>query len=668
MAYSLGVDTGGTYTDAVILRDEREVVAFAKALTTRHDLAVGIAEAVRSALTQAAIDPADIGLASLSTTLATNALVEDQGERVALVAVGFDAADLGRAGLKDALKGDPVAILRGGHDHAGAEVAPLDRVALDAFLDGLDDGVTAIAVAARFATRNPAHEIAVADRVTARTGLPVSQSHALSAKLNGPKRALTALLNARLIGMIDRLIARARDALSDLGVTAPLMVVRGDGALMSAAAAQAHPIETILSGPAASVVGAHWLTGADTALISDIGGTTTDIALIRGGRPAIDPDGARVGPFRTMVEAVAMRTTGLGGDSQVQVLGEGLTGGIRLGPRRVLPVSLMAWLHPDVVMPVLEQQARSDAPGEHDGRFLRRVGDWTDNAGLDAREAAVLARLGDGIRPVADVLRTRMDGTALGRLVDRGLVQVSGVTPSDAAHVLGVLDAWHGEAARLAMRSLARRRRGNGEVLAADAEAMARLVIDRLTQQTVEALLEVALAEEDPRLAGDPAELARHPLLQAGLAGHSGFIALKARLAVDVVGLGASATTYYPEVGKRLGCRMLLTGHAGVANAIGAVVGRVTHRRRGTVTAPSEGRYRVHLDTGPEDFADPSLAMDRLEAALREDAARAVRNAGAVGVEVSAQRHVREAVIEARSVFVEAEIVAEASGRPRVAG
>ncbi len=667
MAYNLGVDTGGTYTDAVILRGEEEVISSAKSLTTRHDLALGIGTAVREAVTKAGIDPAEIGLASLSTTLATNALVEGQGARVSLVAIGFEAQDLDRAGLRDALKGDPVLLLGGGHDHAGSQVAPLDETALGAFLSEIDPGVTAIAVAARFATRNPAHELAAARQVADLAGLPVTASHTLSAKLNGPKRALTAVLNARLIGIIDRLIGRAQDVLQELGITAPLMVVRGDGALMSAAAAHAHPIETILSGPAASIVGARWLTGAETALVSDIGGTTTDVALLREGRPAIDPDGARVGPFRTMVEAVAMRTTGLGGDSQVHMVGEGLAGGVRLGPKRVLPVSLIAAEAPDAVVPLLDQQARAAAPGEHDGRFVRCVGGAMSAHGVEPREAALLDRIGDAVRPVSAVLLTRMESGALGRLIDRGLVQVSGVTPSDAAHVLGLADAWDAGAARLALRALARRRRGNGEVLADSPETMARIIIDQLTQQTMDALLEVAFAEEGDRFSDSPGTLAHHELLQAGLARHAGFVALDARLNVDVVGLGASAPTYYPAVGERLGCPMLLPEHAGVANAIGAVVGRVSLRRSGTVTSPAEGRYRVHLEDGPEDFSDAEDAMDRLETVLREAALRAVKEAGAIGIQVTATRDVRVARIEARAMFVQAEIVAEASGRPRVA-
>lgn len=666
--YNLGVDTGGTYTDAVILRGEEEVVASTKSLTTRHDLAEGIGAAVRSVLDQAGIDPSEISLASLSTTLATNALVEDQGGRVALLAIGFSEKDLERAGLSAALKGDPVLRVSGGHDHAGAERDALDLGAIETFLQRLDPSVTAIAVAARFATRNPAHEMAAARAVQEQVGLPVTMSHELSAKLNGPKRALTAVLNARLVGMIDRLIGRAQDSLAEMGITAPLMVVRGDGALMSAQAARLHPIETILSGPAASIVGAQWLTGAQTALVSDIGGTTTDIALLRDGRPAIDPDGARVGPFRTMVEAVAMRTSGLGGDSQVHVLMEGLHGGVRLGPKRVVPVSLMATLAPETVIPLLEQQARADAPGEHDGRFLRAVGGAMAARGLDAREAALMERLGDAVRPVPEVLRTRMESGALGRLIDRGLVQVSGVTPSDAAHALGLLEAWDANAATLALQSLARRRRGNGEVLAGSVEVMAQLIIDQLTDQTMDALLEVAFAEEGEAFSDAPAVLARHELLRAGLSQHSGFLALQARLNIDVVGLGASAPTYYPAVGNRLGCEMRLPEHAGVANAIGAVVGRITLRRSGTVIAPSDGLYRVHLATGPEDFAEAESAMARLEAVLREEALGAVEEAGAVGIQVSAQRDIRVAEIEGRQMFIEAEIVVEASGRPRVAG
>lgn len=665
MALLLGVDTGGTYTDAVLIRDEEAVIASAKALTTRHDLAIGIGGAVRAVLAQAGVAAGDVALASLSTTLATNALVEGQGGRVALIYIGFRERDLEAHGLAKVLAGDPFVVLAGGHDHAGTDAVPLDEAGLVRFLEAHKDDVSGFAVASQFATRNPAHELRAMELVAQISGRPVSASHQLSAKLNGPKRALTAVLNARLIGMTHRLIGRAEETLAELGVDAPLMVVRGDGALISAAQAQERPIETILSGPAASIVGARWMTGVQDALVSDIGGTTTDVALLRGGQPLIDPAGARVGPYRTMVEAVAMRTSGLGGDSEVHFVAEGLRGGVTLGPKRVLPVSLVAVEAAEVVHKALDLQLRSATPGEHDGRFVRAV-PGVAREGIGVREATLLERIGDEVHPVGDILRARVEHGALGRLVARGLVQIAGVTPSDASHVLGRVMEWDAGAARKAMQLFGRRRTGAGTVLSTSEEDVATLIIDQLTHQTSLALLEAAFSEEEPAYEEPSEVLARHVLMQRGMSGQRGLVKVETGLNVAVVGLGASALAYYPAVGDRLGCEMILPEHAGVANAIGAVVGRVTMRHSGTVTAPAEGVFRVHLVEGPLDFIDQAAALDHLEEALRGLAMAQAREAGAEDISVSVARDMRVAGVEGREVFVEAEIAVEASGRARV--
>ncbi|MFC6635986.1 hydantoinase/oxoprolinase family protein [Sulfitobacter sp. JBTF-M27] len=666
MTVLLGVDTGGTYTDAVLLRDEEAVIASAKSLTTRHDLAIGVGNAVRAVLADAGVDPSEISMASLSTTLATNALVEGQGGRVGLIYIGFREKDLEAHGLAEALKGDPSIVLQGGHNHAGAEANPLDETALLTFLETHKDAVSGFTVASQFATRNPAHELRAAQMVAEITGRPVSASHQLSAKLNGPKRALTAVLNARLIGMIDRLIGRAEDTLLDLGIEAPLMVVRGDGALISSAQARERPIETILSGPAASIVGARWMTGADLALVSDIGGTTTDVALLKAGKPTIDPAGARVGPYRTMVEAVAMRTTGLGGDSEVHFVSEGLQGGVTLGPRRLLPVSLIAVEAPEVVHAALDAQLRSVTPGEHDGRFVRAVPNL-GREGIGAREEALLERIGTAVHPMGNVLRARVEHGALKRLVDRGLVQVAGVTPSDASHVLGRVMEWDAGAARKALQLFGRRRTGSGTVLSNTEEDVAQMIVDRLTHQTSLAMLETAFAEEERGFETEPEVLARHELMRRGMLGHRGLVKLETGLNVPVVGLGASAPSYYPAVGERLGCEMILPEYAGVANAIGAVVGRVTMRQSGTVTSPSEGKYRVHLIDGPQDFANQESALSLLETVLHDAALSDAQAAGAEDIQISVKRNLRTAGVEGRKVFVEATLTVEAAGRPRVA-
>ncbi|KAB7613697.1 hydantoinase/oxoprolinase family protein [Amylibacter sp. SFDW26] len=668
MALLLGVDTGGTYTDAVLIEDEDRVIAHAKALTTRHDLAAGVGNAIDAVLVESGADVADVAMVSLSTTLATNALVEGQGGRVGLIFIGFSERDLTRQGLEDALKGDPVIFVAGGHNHAGGEAIPLDEAALRAGLKEHGSSVSGFAVASQFATRNPEHETRTRDIIREVTGKPVSCSHDLSAKLNGPKRAMTALLNARLIGMIDHLISAVEGLLGSKSINAPFMVVRGDGALISADQARVSPIETILSGPAASIVGARWLTDEKDAIVSDIGGTTTDVAVLRDGRPIIDPQGARVGEFRTMVEAVAMRTTGLGGDSQVHMAKDGLAAALTLGPRRVMPVSLLAMDFPDLVHGMLDAQLGESIVGEYDGRFVRAI-KRTDVSrdGLNDRETALLDRIGDTAHTMGSVLQNRMDQAALQILVNRGLVMMCGVTPSDASHVLGRLDVWDAKAAEKALQLFSRQRTGSGTRLAVTEQMLAQMIVDQLTEQTACALLETAFAEDGFDFGVSPQELARHVLVQKGMEGHRGLMFLDAGLNRPVIGLGASAHNYYGAVGERLSTKTILPKYAGVANAIGAVVGQISMRVSTQVTSQGEGRFRVHFETGPEDFASEENAFSSLEARLEAEALTGAKDAGAEGIRVRFDRDIKTAEVEGRKVFVEAEITAIASGRPRIA-
>jgi len=666
MAYLLGVDTGGTYTDAVVLDEKTDkVLASAKSLTTRPDLALGVGRAIDAAIVDSAIDPADVAMVSLSTTLATNALVEGQGGKVALIFIGFERAELGRAGLTDALRGDPVICLAGGHTHAGTEAEALDLEELRRAVLEIAAGVTGFAIAASFATRNSAHEVAARDLIRDLTRKPVTCSHELSSALGGPKRALTAVLNARLIGMIDGLIGACEGHLNKAGISARLMVVRGDGALVSAAVAREKPIETILSGPAASIAGASWLTGELNALVSDIGGTTTDVCLLKGGKPKIDPQGARVGPYRTMVEAVAMRTTGLGGDSEVHVI-DGLGGGLFLGPRRLMPIALAAQEYPTLVHGVLDRALSSDVPASDDCQFAIPM--WRDMPqGLDARETVVAARLASGPLRVSHAVTSRMENPALGRLVARGMVMISGVTPSDASHVLGRVDAWDGEASMKALTLFARRRSGGGERLASGPEEMSGKIIDQLTKQTVDCLLQAAFSE-DEREWGQGAEgLARHPLAMAGLDRHRGVIEVDLRLGVPVIGLGASASAYYGAVGDRLNTRMILPVHAGVANAIGAVVGQVAMHATGTVTSPGPGIYAVHLPEGVQKFANVEEALDLLTSLLTAETQQQAFAAGVEEIRYTTARDVREVNVEGQSMFIEASVKVTAHGRPRIA-
>jgi N-methylhydantoinase A/oxoprolinase/acetone carboxylase beta subunit len=674
MKVSLGIDTGGTYTDAVLFDEQHGVLAKAKALTTRHDLAVGIAGAVDQVMLGAKVAAADIGLVSLSTTLATNALVEGRGGRVALVFIGFGENDVARAGLGDAMRGEPIIRVVGGHDPQGDPVATLDLDALEREALSVAPSVSGFAVTGQFSTRNADHEIAARDLLVRLTGLPVTCGHELSAKLNGPKRALTSVLNARLIGLIANLIAAAEQIIGDHGIDAPLMVVRGDGSLMSAAMAKARPIETILSGPAASLVGAAYLTGAVDALVADIGGTTTDVAVVERGVPHLDPSGAVVGGHHTMVEAVAMTTVGLGGDSEVTVLVEASTPRLRLGPRRVVPVSMIAVDHPELVHRVLDQQLLQDVAGEHDARFVLPLADFgASTAGLDAGELALLqrARVGVvgavgavgvvGVVGVATLVRGNADLRRLDRLVSRGLLMLAAFTPTDASHVLGDYVTFDTAAAEKAARLMARKRTMLGKPVAKDAQTCAEWVVSTLQRRSAETILDVALGIDGFEGNG----LSRHPLVAASLDRRVGVAEVSIRLSIPLIGLGASAALYYPEVAAMLRAQGIVPPDADVANAIGAVVGRVRVHVDVYVSSPERDRFRVHHPSATSDLfvLDEALALaDQLAA---DDAGRAAVAAGAGTADVIVDRVLNMATVEGDDFFVDATVTATASGRPR---
>ncbi|WP_340109906.1 hydantoinase/oxoprolinase family protein [Pikeienuella sp. HZG-20] len=661
MAILLGVDTGGTFTDAVVYDEAAaRILGKAKALTTHQDLGRGVAAAAAAALAAAEVGAERIALVSLSTTLATNALVEGLGDPAALVMIGFGREDLQRAGLAKALGSDPALLIAGGHRSDGAEAAPLDEGALREGARAAASRVAGFAVAAVFGVRNPEHEARAAEIVREETGRPATCSHALSARLGGPRRALTTLLNARLVGMIDRLIEGAETRLAGLGVSAPLMVVKGDGALMSAAIARARPIETILSGPAASLVGAAHLTGLTRAIVADIGGTTTDIAVLAGGRPRLDPAGARVGGWRTMVEAVAMRTHGLGGDSEVTLDEASLEARLVLGPRRAVPISLFAreWAG---AHDALDRQLRREQADPADGVFVRPGARRAGLESLGARAADLMGRIGAGAALETLDLAPR-GRLALKRLLADGYLRRVAFTPTDAAHVLGLHDEWDREAAGKAAALFARRKAANGERAAPDGAALARMTIDALTRRSAELALEAALAEDGFEADG----MARAPLAAAALDRRRGFAAAELSLTAPLIGLGASAPVYYPAVGRLAGAETTIPEDAGVANAVGAVVGRVEAKAEALIlSAEDEEGYEVLAGGPPARVETLGAAKAMAETWARGAALARAVEAGADAPEVAASWEEKRATVRGRATLAEARVTAVASGRPR---
>jgi N-methylhydantoinase A/oxoprolinase/acetone carboxylase beta subunit len=334
----------------------------------------------------------------------------------------------------------------------------------------------------------------------------------------------------------------------------------------------------------------------------------------------------------------------------------------------LVPVALAASQWPDLIHDALDKALAADAPGEHDGRFVLPMWQADPPSGLSGREEAVVARLMHGPLQLSDAVRTRLEYPALMRLVSQGHVMISGVTASDASHVLGRLDSWDGAAALKAVTLFARRRNGRGDRITPGPQALAQAIIDQLKSQTVDCLLEAAF-DEDSRDWQDekPETLARHPLMQAALDRHSGIVQISASLGVPVIGLGASAPSYYGAVGERLGVRMILPEHAGVANAIGAVVGQVAMHAEGTVTSPGPGRYVVHLPSGPKHLPDRDTAISELHNALTEEASDRARRAGVEEIRLTSEQSLSEVEIEGQPMFIEARLKVTAHGRPRIA-
>ena len=251
MALGLGIDTGGTNTDAAVV-DLSTMRIWDRSVspTTRDDLTVGISRAL-DGLDKDLLDK--ISLVSLSSTLATNTIVEGKGGRAGLICIG--------RGYRDRSFGGPCCVIKGAHDLDGNETEPLDEAACREFLQSLAGSVDAVAVSGYLSVRNPAHEDRAAYLAREILGVPVVCGHELSSGLGFNERTTTALMNARLIPVIAELIRAMQDALRERGIDAPLMIVKGDGSVMSSAAAVLHPVETVLSGPASSLVGAYAITG-----------------------------------------------------------------------------------------------------------------------------------------------------------------------------------------------------------------------------------------------------------------------------------------------------------------------------------------------------------------------------------------------------------------------
>jgi len=590
--FGLGIDAGGTFTDAVIVDiNGAGILAQAKAPTTAKNPIEGIRDALR-AIPEKALRKA--GFVSLATTFATNAIVQGKGARAGLILIGYDRDHPVLSRMS------PVLFLQGGHNYWGEEAASLELALLERELPAMAREVDAIAVSGFFSIRNPDHEIRVARYIEEHCDLPVVSGHQLSTRLDAPKRAATAWWNARLIPLISLLIEDTRKVLKEFKIDVPLLVVRGDGTLMAVREAQRRPVETILSGPAASILGARYLTGSDEGLVVDMGGTTTDMAVLKHGRVEIDPKGAQVGEWNTQVEAARIRTTGLGGDSIVWSE-DGTVNGLRLGPQRVEPLCTTAECFPEI-LPVLRKlkDLKTRIPFLLYNPCTFYLGRGTTSSG-SAEVPGVLAAGPANEYELLSNPAGPLDRWQLNSLETRGIISRTSLTPTDFCVAAGTYDLGSREAAQAGISILAK---GAGVEETALFQAIEKEIARRLCVEAVN----LSFSKDAPPLLA----LMRHWFRDAkSPEREENTMQLSLKLSPPVLGIGAPARAWLPRSFEHLQASTILPEHYMVGTAVGAAVGTVGFTLTAEIRPTPRDRHILFAPTGKMEFDSFDEALKR---------------------------------------------------------
>lgn len=537
-AYAIGIDTGGTYTDSVIIDPaSNKVVATAKAPTTHYNLSIGIGQSLYQLFQQTDLKSSAIASVAVSTTLATNAVVENKGADVALLVAGptkrFNLPTITTAHFK------------GGHNHLGEENEPLEMNTLVDFLQQTKGHADAYAVAAAMSINNPAHEQVMAKAISLIDPKPVFMSHEVSNRSGIQERAATAVLNARLMPVMQEFLNSMQEALLALGLAGNVSIIRGDAKPMAIGDTYKKAASTVASGPAATAwFGLNASPEAD-ALIIDIGGTTTDITMIRDHQPVIDQEGSLIGQWHTQVDAVKMSTVGAGGDSHAII---NKNGELKLISGRVQPlatspdiISPEKWLGPDLqsrcisVTPDLEDK---DTELDQILAWLKKNGPATPQELKDHFQMAEITLL-NHLRNVNRLL----------------LTTETGFTPTDALHVLGKVNLGDSERARAGAEILAKE-------LGVSVTEFCQLVLTRVEEKIERAILDHLLKiETDKTMSGF------FPNYH-----HSELFDLRFTVRMPLIGIGAAAHHLLPRVAQRLGTEIIFPEHYEVGNAVGAAL------------------------------------------------------------------------------------------------
>jgi N-methylhydantoinase A/oxoprolinase/acetone carboxylase beta subunit len=535
--FIIGIDTGGTYTDAVLLDlSSHQVLATAKVPTTHFDLARGAGRVLSDLLAKSGAAVDRVSQVCISSTLATNSVVENKGARVAVMVIGHVR--------HFKLPVTAVLFLKGGHTIDGKEEEPLELDYLVSLVEGLKNEVDAYGVCGAMSMHNPTHELVAEKAIAMLDPKPVFCSHRISTLTGMHERAATAGLHAKLMPVMQRFIDGVSQAMAGLGLDCPAVVIGGNGRPLEVERAVSEAGLTVASGPACTAHFGAAHTAGD-ALVIDVGGTTTDIAMVEKGRVLLAGEGCTIGEWKTHVEAVDMHTAGIGGDSHVHIDEHGK---LTIGPGRVTPLAMSAeseesislWLGVDnrSRLIVVRPEAAGQLPSGEVSALLREQGRLTP--------AIIRQRTGLGGVPL---------NVELERLTRHNLIDECGFTPTDALHVLGRLDLGRREAAQRGAAIL-------GAALGLSGEEFSALVIEK-TETLIENLIIDYVIQRtwQNSLAAFISGSKNHPLL-----------GVEFSIKVPLIGVGAAARTLLPRVAERLRTSISFPENCEVGNAVGAAL------------------------------------------------------------------------------------------------
>lgn len=549
----LGIDTGGTNTNAVVVDlGSNKVLVKGVASTTYHDLSIGIMKAIDDAVVKNRIDTSRIKLVGLSTTLATNSILQGRGGEVGLIGIGWTPQPDWRFECKTSK------FVRGAYDSMGKRTEPLDEEGLQRAIDDVCTEVDAVVISGMFSVANPIQESSAKRIVREKYNLPVVMGHEMTAELGIYERTVTAVLNAKLLPIINDFLGSMERSLASRGIDAAIYVFKGDGGLMSLAVAKERPVDTLLSGPAASLTGGKALAGLESCVVVDIGGTSTDIAYVVDGFPRLNKEGSMVGNWRTRVRAIDIWTCGLGGDSNLSMDDKG---NLVIGPERAVPLAVAAMEYP-----VLKEKMVS-ANGVSFYLPLRKASDT-----LSSKEKRVLeyvwqnrpCTLYEAINNIDDVVFVE---DQLISLKKRGFILQTGLTPTDITHFKGIYEAGDKDASKVALQVFAAR-------YGAEPAVLADMVMEMMVTRIGEELVKKAIVDQGRDL---PVSKGFDLLMNASIGtGALKDMDIRVRPKVPIVGVGAPAGVFVKPLESRMDCQVVVPENHDVGNAVGAVLSQVS--------------------------------------------------------------------------------------------